>query len=261
MITQQQKIRQECMVIVEQKEIADSIFELTVEGALTEEMSAPGQFVHIRVADSYEPLLRRPLSVASIDFEHSRFTMIYRAEGRGTNLLAEKRAGDALDVLGPLGNGFPVDKAKSKAFLIGGGIGVPPLYELAKALNKKGIETVHILGFENKKSVFYEEQFRELGDTYIATVDGSHGTKGFVTHVLDRLPADFDTYFSCGPTPMLEAVQAAYPEKQGFLSYEQRMACGIGACFACVCRTTKSETDYVKVCSDGPVFAAGVVIS
>ena len=261
MIKQQPRIKQERMIIVGQKEIAYRIFELTVEGSLTQEMTAPGQFVHIRVADSYEPLLRRPISVASIDFENSRFTMIYRAEGRGTTLLSEKRLGDGIDVLGPLGNGFPVGKAASKAVLIGGGIGVPPLYELAKALNNRGISTIHVLGFENKQSVFYEEQFREFGETHIATVDGSHGTKGFVTHVLERLPNDFDTYFSCGPTPMLEAVQTAYPEKQGFLSYEQRMACGIGACFACVCRTTKSETDYVKVCSDGPVFPAGVVIS
>ncbi|HSI67698.1 MAG TPA: dihydroorotate dehydrogenase electron transfer subunit, partial [Planococcus sp. (in: firmicutes)] len=244
-----------------QEEIARNIFEITVEGELKKEMSAPVQFVHIRVADSFEPLLRRPNSVAAIDQENSRFTMIYRAEGRGTTLLSEKRIGDGLDVLGPLGNGFPVEEAEKKAYLIGGGIGVPPLYELAKQLNSRGIETVHILGFESKEAVFYEEKFREFGETHIATVDGSHGTEGFVTHILNELPKDFDTYFSCGPTPMLEAIQWIYPEKKGFLSYEQRMGCGIGACFACVCRTTRSEMDYIKVCSDGPVFPAGVVIS
>lgn len=254
-------IRQQHMKIVSQQEIAKRIFELTVEGDLVNDMMAPGQFVHIRVADSYEPLLRRPISVASYDKEKQQFTMIYRAEGRGTNLLAEKKPGDGLDVLGPLGNGFPVEEAAKKAYLIGGGIGVPPLYELAKALNERGIETVHILGFESKDAVFYEAEFKSLGDTHIATVDGSHGTQGFVTHILNELPKDFDAYFSCGPTAMLEAVQWAYPEKKGFLSYEQRMGCGIGACFACVCRTTKSETDYIKVCSDGPVFQAGVVIS
>lgn len=254
-------IKQERMVVTNQQEIAHHIFELTVQGELTGEMKAPGQFVHVRVADSFEPLLRRPISVASIDFESNQFTMIYRAEGRGTTLLSEKKAGDTVDILGPLGNGFPVEQAKQKAYLIGGGIGVPPLYELAKELNAQGIETVHILGFESKGAVFYEDKFRALGDTHIATVDGTHGTQGFVTHILNELPKDFDTYYSCGPTPMLEAVQWAYPEKQGFLSYEQRMGCGIGACFACVCRTTKSETDYIKVCSDGPVFPAGVVIS
>lgn len=254
-------IKQERMQVIKQQEIARHIFELTVQGALANEMAEPGQFVHIRVADSFEPLLRRPISVASIDLEASQFTMIYRAEGRGTGLLAEKKPGDTLDVLGPLGHGFPVEKAEKKAYLIGGGIGVPPLYELAKQLNARGIETVHILGFESKHAVFYEEKFRELGDTHIATVDGSHGTQGFVTHILNELPTDFDTYYSCGPTPMLEAVQWAYPQKKGFLSYEQRMGCGIGACFACVCRTTKSEMDYIKVCSDGPVFPAGVVIS
>ncbi|MFD1862409.1 dihydroorotate dehydrogenase electron transfer subunit [Planococcus chinensis] len=254
-------IKQERMLVAAQQEIAHHIFELTVQGELAGEMKAPGQFVHVRVADSYEPLLRRPISVASIDYEKAQFTMIYRAEGRGTSLLAEKKAGDTVDVLGPLGNGFPVDEAEGKAYLIGGGIGVPPLYELAKELNAKGIQTVHILGFESKTAVFYEDKFRALGETHIATVDGSHGTQGFVTHILNELPKDFDTYYSCGPTPMLEAVQWAYPEKRGFLSYEQRMGCGIGACFACVCRTTRSETDYIKVCSDGPVFPAGVVIS
>lgn len=254
-------IRQQHMKIVSQQEIAKRIFELTVEGDLVNDMMAPGQFVHVRVADSYEPLLRRPISVATYDKEKQQFTMVYRAEGRGTNLLAEKKPGDGLDVLGPLGNGFPVEEAAKKAYLIGGGIGVPPLYELAKALNKCGIETVHILGFESKDAVFYEAEFKSLGDTHIATVDGSHGTQGFVTHILNELPKDFDAYFSCGPTAMLEAVQWAYPKKKGFLSYEQRMGCGIGACFACVCRTTKSETDYIKVCSDGPVFQAGVVIS
>ncbi|WP_084245030.1 dihydroorotate dehydrogenase electron transfer subunit [Planomicrobium okeanokoites] len=254
-------IKQERMKVVAQQSIAKHIFELTVEGSLVDEMAVPGQFVHVRVADSFEPLLRRPISIASIDKENKRFTMIYRAEGRGTQILADKRAGDEIDVLGPLGHGFPVEQAEKKAFLIGGGIGVPPLYELAKQLNSRGIETVHILGFESKQAIFYEEKFKALGDTHIATVDGSHGTEGFVTHILNELPHDFDTYFSCGPTAMLEAVQWAYPQKRGFLSYEQRMGCGIGACFACVCRTTKSETDYIKVCSDGPVFPAGVVIS
>lgn len=254
-------IRQQRMTVIVQQSIAKNIFELTVEGDLVEEMAEPGQFVHIRVADSFEPLLRRPISIASIDKENNRFTMIYRSEGRGTQILAAKRTGDEIDVLGPLGHGFPVEEAEKKAYLIGGGIGVPPLYELAKQLNSRGIETVHILGFESKEAIFYEEKFRALGETHIATVDGSHGTEGFVTHILNELPHDFDTYFSCGPTAMLEAVQWAYPQKKGFLSYEQRMGCGIGACFACVCRTTKSEMDYIKVCSDGPVFPAGVVIS
>ena len=254
-------IKQQRMIVITQQQIAKNIFELTVEGSLVDEMGEPGQFVHVRVVDSFEPLLRRPISITSIDKELARFTMIYRSEGRGTKILAKKKAGDEIDVLGPLGHGFPVEEAEKKAYLIGGGIGVPPLYELAKQLNSRGIETVHILGFESKEAIFYEEKFKILGDTHIATVDGSHGTEGFITHILNELPQDFDTYFSCGPTAMLEAVQWAYPQKKGFLSYEQRMGCGIGACFACVCRTTKSETDYIKVCSDGPVFPAGVVIS
>ena len=165
-------IKQERMKVVAQQSIAKHIFELTVEGSIVDEMAEPGQFVHVRVADSFEPLLRRPISIASIDKENKQFTMIYRAEGRGTQILADKRAGDEIDVLGPLGHGFPVKQAEKKAFLIGGGIGVPPLYELAKQLNSRGIETVHILGFESKQSIFYEEKFKALGDTHIATVDG-----------------------------------------------------------------------------------------
>lgn len=253
-------IRQERMTVTGQKEIAARIFELSLQGELVQDMQ-PGQFVHIRVADSFEPLLRRPISIASISREQGEFTMLYRADGRGTTLLSEKKPGDTLDVLGPLGNGFPAEEAGEKAYLIGGGIGIPPLYELAKRLHAQGVETVHILGFENKDAVFYEDKFSLLGDTHIATVDGSHGTEGFVTHILNELPKDFDAYYSCGPTPMLEAVQWVYAGKKGFLSYEQRMGCGIGACFACVCKTTNSDTDYVKVCSDGPVFPAGVVIS
>ena len=188
--------------------------------------------------------------------------MIYRADGRGTALLSEKKQGDQVDVLGPLGNGFPIDKieAGQKALLVGGGIGVPPLYELSKRLVEKGVQPIHVLGFQSESVVFYEKQFIELGDTHIVTADGSYGSAGFVTNVLETLQDDFAVYYSCGPTPMLAALEKMYPEKEGYLSFEQRMGCGIGACFACVCDTTeKIDADYVKVCSDGPVFPSGVV--
>lgn len=255
-------IRQGQMQVVRQKQIATNIFELTLNGQLTSEMNQPGQFVHIRVSDQMEPLLRRPISISSINKELFEFTMIYRADGRGTALLAEKKQGDLVDVLGPLGNGFPVEKVESgqKVLLIGGGIGVPPLYELSKKLVEKGAHPIHVLGFQSKDVIFYEEEFQALGETHIVTVDGSYGTKGFVTNVLETLEDDFAFYYSCGPTPMLAAIEQMYPEKEGYLSFEQRMGCGIGACFACVCETTeKTEADYVKVCSDGPVFQSGVV--
>jgi dihydroorotate dehydrogenase electron transfer subunit len=255
-------IKQERMHVVEQKEIAHNIFELTLSGELVQEMNDPGQFVHIRVSDSYEPLLRRPISISSINRERNQFSMIYRAEGRGTSLLSLKIPGQEVDVLGPLGNGFPVHEALEgeTVVLVGGGIGVPPLYELSQRLVENGVKPIHVLGFQSQDVVFYEEKFRELGETHIVTVDGSIGHKGFVTNVLADLPQDFSTYFTCGPVPMLAAIQNMYPDKKGFLSFEERMGCGLGACFACVCKTTEQvEVDYVKVCSDGPVFPAGVV--
>lgn len=255
-------IRQEQMEVVHQRSIATNIFELTLTGPLVLDMKQPGQFVHLRVSDQMEPLLRRPISISTINKETLEFTMIYRADGRGTALLSEKKQGDQVDVLGPLGNGFPIDKieAGQKALLVGGGIGVPPLYELSKRLVEKGVQPIHVLGFQSESVVFYEKQFIELGDTHIVTADGSYGSAGFVTNVLETLKDDFAVYYSCGPTPMLAALEKMYPEKEGYLSFEQRMGCGIGACFACVCDTTeKIDADYVKVCSDGPVFPSGVV--
>lgn len=249
------------MTIVHQAEIAHNIFELKLQGELVQEMT-PGQFVHVKVGDSFEPLLRRPISIANINKEINEFTMIYRAEGRGTSLMALRQVGDQLDVLGPIGNGFPVEACPEggTALLVGGGIGVPPLHELSKQLNARGIRTIHVLGFQTENVTFYEEEFSKLGETHYVTVDGTKGTKGFVTTVLDELKPEFDVFYSCGPMPMLRALEAYYPEKEGYLSFEERMACGIGACFACVCDTTdKVEKDYVKVCSDGPVFPKGVV--
>ena len=151
-------IQQEKMKVVRQQLVADHIYELTLEGNLTQQMNQPGQFVHLRVADSYEPTLRRPISIANIDQEAGQFTMLYRAGGRGTDVLSLKRAGDEVDVLGPLGNGFPVEETapEETALLIGGGIGVPPLHELSKRLNAQGVKTIHVLGFRSEKDVFYE---------------------------------------------------------------------------------------------------------
>ena len=254
-------IKNERMTIVHQAEIAHNIYELTLQGELVQEMT-PGQFVHVKVGDSFEPLLRRPISIANINKETNEFAMIYRAEGRGTSLMARRQVGDELEVLGPIGNGFPVEACPlgGTALLVGGGIGVPPLYELSKQLNARGIRTIHVLGFQTEDVTFYEEQFSALGETHYVTVDGTKGTKGFVTTVLDEMNPQFDVFYSCGPLPMLRALEAYYPDKEGYLSFEERMACGIGACFACVCDTTdKHEKDYVKVCSDGPVFPKGVV--
>lgn len=252
------------MKVVSQQQIAQSIFELTLQGELVSQMTQPGQFVHIKVSDSFEPLLRRPISICHINQELQQFTMIYRAEGRGTTILADKASAETVDVLGPLGNGFPVEEANEgeTALLVGGGIGVPPLYELSQRLVEKGVKVVHVLGFQSQEVAFYEEKFAKLGPTYIATVDGSLGTKGFVTDVIQQKGISFDILYSCGPTPMLKALEHQYSDKKVFLSLEERMGCGIGACFACVCKTKDERPGhhYKKICSDGPVFRSGEVV-
>ncbi|AXR18626.1 dihydroorotate dehydrogenase electron transfer subunit [Bacillus thuringiensis] len=252
------------MIVVNQKEIAKNIYELVLQGTLVQQMNEPGQFVHIKVAEGIAPLLRRPISICNVDQEKNEFTMLYRAEGQGTKTLATRKQGEMIDVLGPLGHGFPVEEAEAgqTALLVGGGIGVPPLYELSQRLVAKGVSVIHILGFQTKDVVFYEEKFAELGDTYVATVDGTHGTKGFVTDVIDNYGIEFDILYSCGPLAMLRALEGRYKEKKAYISLEERMGCGIGACFACVCHLQEDPSghSYKKVCSDGPVFPIGEVV-
>jgi dihydroorotate dehydrogenase electron transfer subunit len=255
-------MKREHMTVVRHEQIAKNIYEITLSGHLVEEMNAPGQFVHVKVTPQANPLLRRPLSLCRIDQDASECTLIYRKEGIGTTLLAEKRPGETVDVFGPLGNGFPLDAVEKgqRALLVGGGIGVPPLYELAKQLVEKGVIVTNVLGFQTKDAVFYEQEFSMFGETYVATVDGSYGMKGFVTDVIDQRDISFDVLYACGPKPMLKELEQAFPHKEVYLSLEERMGCGIGACFACVCRVPESETAYKKVCSDGPVFKAGEVV-
>lgn len=256
-------MNKEFCTVISQTEIADSIYELTLKGELVNNMEEPGQFVHIKVSGSTDPLLRRPISIARIDHSKKEFTIIYRKQGKGTAILAEKKLGDQVDVLGPLGHGFPLAETSQgeTALLVGGGIGVPPLYELSHQLVKKGVKVIHVLGFQTKSAVFYEAKYAELGETYVATVDGTIGTKGFVTDVITGRNLQFDTLYACGPTAMLKALEVNYKDKKVFLSLEERMACGIGACFACVCHTgDENSHTYKKVCSDGPVFRAGEVI-
>ncbi|WP_214888078.1 dihydroorotate dehydrogenase electron transfer subunit [Exiguobacterium sp. s142] len=228
--------------ILSNLEIAKATMEMKVR--IGDGTIAPGTFFHVKTSE----LLRRPLSVANV--EADVVTFLYKVVGTGTAELATRRAGDELDVLGPLGNGFPLAKDGKRVVLVGGGIGVPPLYYTRRMLAARGIETVAILGFDSEASVFYEDEFRELGETIITTVDGTYGEAGFVTGPLARI--DADVLFSCGPEPMLKAVAASHINER-YISIENRMGCGIGACFACVC---KAPDGYVKVCSDGPVFRA-----
>ncbi|WP_160720096.1 dihydroorotate dehydrogenase electron transfer subunit [Bacillus sp. USDA818B3_A] len=255
-------IQKELCKILSQKEIASDIYELTINGELVTQITSPGQFVHIKVSNGLDPLLRRPISISSYDLEQKNLTMIYRKDGRGTSMLAKLRPGMNVDILGPLGNGFPVDEVSKgdTALLVGGGIGVPPLYELSNQLVEKGVKVIHVLGFQTASAVFYEDEFMKNGETYITTVDGSYGRRGFVTDVMKEL--QFDCIYTCGPTPMLRAIEQNYQDKKVFLSLEERMGCGIGACFACVCKKKDDPTGvaYKKVCSDGPVFRAGEVL-
>jgi len=257
-------IKKELMVVVKHENIAKNIFQLTLQGELVKEMKQPGQFVHLKVTDGSAPLLRRPISISEIDRDNNHFTMIYRVEGAGTQLLSYKKVDDVVDVLGPLGNGFPLDASKSgdTVLLVGGGIGVPPLLELSKQLVKRGVIVQHVLGFQTKEAVFLENEFSSLGTTIIATDDGSYGYQGFVTNAIRDGDISFSTLYTCGPTPMLKAIEREYEKIPLFLSLEERMGCGVGACFACVCHTVDDPTgtSYKKVCSDGPVFKAGEVV-
>ncbi|WP_275450345.1 dihydroorotate dehydrogenase electron transfer subunit [Neobacillus bataviensis] len=255
-------MQKELCRIISQREIAADIYELVVKASLVNQIKAPGQFVHIRIANALDPLLRRPISISSFHHEKEELTMIYRKEGKGTSLLATMEPGMELDILGPLGNGFPVEEVSGgeTALLVGGGIGVPPLYRLSEQLVAKGVKIIHVLGFQTESAVFYEKEFLKNGETHVTTVDGTYGTKGFVTDVIKNL--QFDCVYACGPTLMLKALEQQYSEKRMFLSLEERMGCGIGACFACVCKKANDPTgvSYKKVCSDGPVFRAGEVV-
>ena len=215
------------------------------------------------MGDSLDPLLPRPITSAEVDKSKQLLRLIYRIEGYGTGLLSKVRTGDIITIIGPLGNGFPLDMSEqSTALLVGGGIGTPPLYELSKQLVKNGVKVIHVLGFQTKDAVILHEELNQLGKTYIATEDGSFGTKGFVTDVIRQENIHFDRLYACGPKPMLRALEEQFPNEEIYLSLEERMACGIGACYACVCKTKDpdDETGYRKICSDGPVFRGGEVI-
>ena len=250
--------------IIENIEIAENIYELTLRGELVQLMEQPGQFVHVRVSSGIDPLLRRPLSIAKIDQVRSEFTLIYRKQGKGTDILASRKKGEKINILGPLGQGFPVLETKrgQTALIVGGGIGVPPLFELSTQLVESGANVIHLFGFQSAKAIFYADQFRELGQTLIATEDGSYGIRGYVTTILTEHTLKFDTVYACGPHPMLKALKTQMPNATMFISLEERMGCGIGACYSCVCRTSDEDnpSSYKKVCSDGPVFAAKEVI-
>jgi len=244
---------------IKKSEIADNIFELVLKTELHKYTLRPGQFVHVRVSKSTEHVLRRPISISNIDYDNNEITIVFRAEGAGTRKLAEINEGETLDFLMPLGNGYDITAAAggSHVLIVGGGIGVPPLYELSKQLKERGVKTTHVLGFNIKKVLFYEAEFKNLGETYIATADGTYGSAGFVTDVIQKLGTDFNQFYACGPKVMLKVLDETMP-MDGFISLEERMGCGFGVCYACVCETKAGG--HLKICTDGPVFEKGAVV-
>ncbi|WP_112180783.1 MULTISPECIES: dihydroorotate dehydrogenase electron transfer subunit [Paraliobacillus] len=249
------------IVKIEQiNEIALDTIEMKLKTPISLEEVNPGQFIHVRIGSDHAHQLRRPISIADLDKVNQIMTIVFKIVGSGTEILARAKVGEELDVLLPCGTGYPIDKLEvPKALLIGGGIGVPPLYYLAKQLVEKGTEVTAILGFQAKEHVFYEEKFKALGNCHVVTNDGSYGHQGFVTDVIDIESPEFDYFFSCGPTPMLRAVSTKLENSNGYISLEERMGCGVGTCFACVIPVPGSATDYKKICSDGPVFEASEV--
>lgn len=254
-------IRLETMKVVAQDEIAPTIYELVLEGEMVEAMRA-GQFLHLRVPDDAH-LLRRPISISSINKSQNQCHLIYRIEGSGTAIFSTLKAGDRLDVMGPQGNGFDLSELdqRSRVLLVGGGIGVPPLLEVAKQLNERGVEITTVLGFATKDAVILEAELAKYSKVFVTTDDGSYGIKGNVSVVINKCDTEFDAIYSCGAPGMMKYInQTFYDHPRAYLSLESRMACGMGACYACVLKVPDSETVSQRVCEDGPVFKTGTVV-
>lgn len=231
--------------VVSNVQLTSTVYRMVVSGE-TGALTRPGQFVNFKIDGLY---LRRPISVCDYDTEAGTITLIYKVVGAGTEKLAEAKEGDVFDLLSGLGNGYDTQTSGDAPVLIGGGVGIPPLYGLCKKLIGQGKRVQVILGFNTKDEIFYEEEFKALGaQVYVTTVDGSYGTKGFVTGVLTEL--DYTYFYTCGPEPMLKAVYRA-TNTSGQMSFEERMGCGFGACMGCSCKTI---TGYKRICREGPVM-------
>ena len=234
--------------IAENRPLTDDVFLMRLSGD-TDGIRC-GQFVNIQIDGLY---LRRPISVA--DCTEGMLTIIYKVVGHGTEKMSKMAVGERLDTLIGLGNGYDTSKSGSSPLLLGGGVGVPPLYMLAKKLISEGKRVTVILGFNKKSEVFFEEEFRALGaEVRVATADGSYGVPGFVTDAIDGV--DYSYFYTCGPEPMLRAV-CAKTCTSGQLSFEERMGCGFGACMGCSCKTL---TGNKRICKEGPVLEKEEII-
>ena len=236
-------MKQGLFQIAENLPLTDSVMRMRLVGDVSD-ITVPGQFINIQLDGLY---LRRPISVYDRDAES--VTIIYKVVGKGTEQMRRMQAGETLDVLTGLGNGYDLSLSGEHPLLLGGGVGVPPLYMLAKELIAEGKTVSVILGFNTKNEVFGEAEFRALGaDVTVTTVDGSYGVKGFVTDAMKEM--DYTYFYTCGPEPMLKAIYNV-AATEGQFSFEERMGCGFGACMGCSCKTI---TGYKRICKDGPVM-------
>lgn len=243
--------------VVSQQALTDDIFSMWIQADEIAGAAVPGQFISVYTKDAGK-LLPRPISLCQVDKEKGQLRIVYRVVGAGTSQFSGYQAGDDIEIMGPLGNGFPLERAAGKkVFLIGGGIGIPPMLELARQLD---CEKQAVLGYRDV--LFLNDEFENFSDVYVATEDGSAGTKGNVLDAIRENGLKADVIFACGPTPMLQALKA-YAEENGiecWLSLEEKMACGIGACLACVCQSKEvdehSHVHNKRICKDGPVFLA-----
>ena len=218
----------------------------------TQYITRSGQFINIELTGKF---LRRPISVA--DYDERTITIIYKVVGSGTEQMRGMVAGEKLDILTGLGNGFSTDNDAKRPLLVGGGVGVPPMYNLCKRLLSEGKRPTVIIGFNTKAELFYEEEFKALGvDVVVATADGSAGAKGFVTDAIREANVEFDYLYTCGPLPMLKALYDATDTPAEF-SFEERMGCGFGACMGCSCKTKYGNK---RICKDGPVLKREEII-
>ena len=235
-------MKQSIFKILSNTALTDSVYKMVLEGD-TSHITNCGQFVNIQLDGMF---LRRPISVC--DYDEKTLTIVYKVVGKGTEAMSTMGSGTELDILTGLGNGYDLTLSGDKPVLLGGGVGVPPMYNLAKKLRALGKEVTVILGFNTKSEIFYEEEFKALGcKVSVTTVDGSYGIRGFVT---DALPEEYTYFYTCGPEPMLKAVYRA-TKTSGEMSFEERMGCGFGACMGCSCKTL---TGYKRICKEGPVM-------
>ena len=240
---------QRILTVTENRQLNYDVWRMTLEGDCTA-ISAPGQFINLKLDGLY---LRRPISV--FDWTENSVTIVYKVVGKGTEQMTGIAMGEKIDTLLGLGNGFTAIPENEHPVLIGGGVGVPPLYGLAKDMLKKGMKPAAILGFNTAKDIILAEDFRALGiDVHIATANGEVGVKGFVTDVLKDLSCDY--FYSCGPIPMLKAI-CSTTQADGQMSFEERMGCGFGACMGC---TIHTKDGYKRVCKDGPVLVREEIV-